>query len=227
MEQIVTQKDKLRYATKEEVDFEQLPDLVKYDEALKNLITQLFVGDVIISPTSEAFEYATKENNKDLEFPFISLWHDATINFNKGSNSQMGYQRGFMFQNPSPVYSEDTNKVIQNDKSRSKLVENLYIKIGYQLDVWGITASSTAQVAQELMFWFYENQEVAIRYGGIPLRFTFSIGDQLVDNSDLTLYASEGKLYRYTLEIEVDAVLFRSQQYLNVLDPVIDIEIQK
>lgn len=104
-----------------------------------------------------------------------------------------------------------------------KNVKYLYIDIGYQFDVWGLDRKSTEEVSQELIFWLFENQEVEITYGDTPLVFTFTVPDTLIDNTDLVSYKTNGKLYRNTLNVQVSAVIMRSENYFNVLNPTVDV----
>ena len=55
------------------------------------------------------------------------------------------------------------------------------------------------------------------------LNFTFSIDNQIVDNSDLSLYQTQGKIYRYTLSIELQGVLLETKNFFTFLKPVIEI----
>lgn len=76
---------------------------------------------------------------------------------------------------------------------------------------------------QELLFWLYENQEASIKYQKRDIKFTFEIDDQLIDNSDLTLYESQGKIYRYTINIQTRVPLLRSENYFTVLHPNVEV----
>lgn len=88
----------------------------------------------------------------------------------------------------------------------------------------GTNRFDTEQLMQELLFWLYENQEVTTKYQGKDLKFSFDIDTQVIDNSDLTQYESEGKLYRYSLNILAHCILFRSENYFTVLHPNIKVE---
>ena len=107
-----------------------------------------------------------------------------------------------------------------------KNVKYLYIKIGYQLDIWGLDRKSTEEVAQELIFWLFENQQVSIKYDDQDLDFSYTVPDTWIDNTDLVSYKANGKLYRNTLRIEVSATVMRSENYFNVLEPIVNIGVE-
>ena len=103
-----------------------------------------------------------------------------------------------------------------------KNVKYLYIDIGYQIDIWGLDRKSTEEVAQELIFWLFENQQISVEYNGDQLDFSFVVPDTLIDNTDLVSYKTNGKLYRDTLRVQATVVIMRSENYFNVLKPTID-----
>ena len=136
------------------------------------------------------------------------------------------YHDGIDFQNPLKIFNE--NGTLKGTNERLAKNQNfLYIIIGYQIEVWGIDRLSTEQVTQELVFWLYENQQVYANMMDEDLRFTFSIDNQIIDNSDLASYQSQGKLYRYTLSIELQGVLLRTKNFFTLLHPIINIEEMK
>lgn len=199
----------------------------KYDEALKRLLKVVFpTGNVINEPVNTAFEYATKQLNStsDLKFPFISIYRDNTLTVDT-KTSFANYNEGIPMFKELPIYKDNgelsgtTNRIAKNAKS-------LYILIGYQIDCWGIDRKSTEELVQELIFWLYENQQLSLEYYGQELSFSFEIDNQIVDNTDLTKYNTEGKLYRYTLRIVLHASIFRSENYFTVLKPSIKIELE-
>lgn len=87
----------------------------------------------------------------------------------------------------------------------------------------GTDRFSAEQLMQETLFWIYENQQVEVEYQGKKFLFTFEIGDEIVDNSDLVQYNSSGKLYRYSLNIQLQATLLRSENYFTALHPNIEV----
>lgn len=195
----------------------------QYGEGLKKLFKEVFNGDTILQPVNTAFEYAFKNTEGKITFPFISLYPNTTIAIDKRNTAYPSYKEGLSFQNPLPTFT-NTGEFKGTNERLAKNAKFIYIIIGYQIDVWGTDRLSAEQLMQELLFWLFENQEVEITYQGKKLKYSFDIDDQIVDNSDLSLYHSEGKIYRYTLGIQVHATLLRSENYFTVLHPNVEVE---
>lgn len=196
----------------------------KFGEAFKLILKDVFSGDVIMEPVGTAFQYATKQTENKLRFPFISFYPNPNIVLDNANNSMDQYHDGSKFENPMTIYDE---KTLEKKGFNVRLAKNqnfLYIIIGYQIDVWGTDRLSTEQVIQELVFWLYRNQQVSVKLMDEELNFTFSINNQIVDNSDLTIYQSQGKIYRYTLGIELQGVLLETQNFFTLLKPVITVD---
>lgn len=210
----------------ESIEQNKLSNISKYGEALKELIKEVFTSkNVVYEPVDTAFDFAFKQLGGNLGFPMISIFHNPTFTINKSFNSFGSYKTGSRFQSELPLYEEGTMKPLGKSNKLSKNVKNLYIKIGYQLDVWATDRLTAEQVAQELLFWLYDNQEVSIKYQDVEYSFSFDIGDSLIDNSDLVQYKSKGALYRYTLNIMTEATLLQSKNFFNYITPVMDVGI--
>ena len=196
--------------------------LSMFHEALAEKIKSVFNGNVILSPVDEAFDYAIRQDSGELKFPFISLYPSPNIEISSKNNNYNAIQFGSPMYSEVPIYDKQgectgtTNKV-------SKNVKNLYINIEYQIDIWSINRQTVEEVTQELIFWLYENREMSIKYYGQELFFTFIIGDNIVDNSDLLNYETNNNIYRMTLNIMVTGSIFRTENYFNVLNTQIDI----
>lgn len=203
-------------------------DIVKYTgisafhNSVVKLIGNVFKGKVVLEPVDTAFEYALKQTKNNLEFPFISLYPAPNIEISSLNNNYSAIKDGMPMYRETPIYNENgemtgvTNKI-------SKNVKNLYINIEYQIDVWSTTRKEVEEVTQELLFWLYENRELTINYYGKTLYFTFVIGDNIVDNTDLVNYETNNKIYRMTLNIVVTGSIFRTENYFNVLHTNIDV----
>lgn len=190
----------------------------KFGEGFKALINSVFNGDTIYAPVDEAFEYATKQTENKVRFPFISFYVNPNILLDNSNNSMDQYHDGMNFQNPLKIYNEQGKEIGTNERL-AKNQNFLYIILGYQIDIWGTDRYSTEQLAQELIFWLYENQQISTKLQGEDLNFTFEIDNQLIDNSDLALYQSQGKLYRFTLNINLQGVLLRTKNFFTLLKP--------
>ena len=195
----------------------------KYGEALKKLIQSVFSGSVIMEPVDTAFQYAIKQTENDLKFPLISFYPDNTVTLDRKNIAMPSYKQGLKYQNPLNIYNEN-NELIDTNERLAKNVKFLYIIIGYQIDMWATTRLEAEEAMQELLFWLYENQQVEIEYQGQKLVFSFDLAGEVIDNSDLVAYQSNGKIYRYTYGIQVHATLMRSENYFTVLKPNVIVE---
>lgn len=195
----------------------------KYGEALKKLLKEVFNGAVIMEPVETAFQYAIKQTDNKLELPMISFYPDNSIVIDRKNSSMPSYSTGLEFQNPINIYNKDGTLKGTNERL-AKNVKFLYIIIGYQIDVWATTRLEAEEVMQELIFWLHHNQQVEIEYQGTKLAFSFDLASEIVDNSDLVSYTTNGKLYRYTYGIQVHATLLRSENYFTVIKPNITVE---
>lgn len=195
----------------------------KIHNALLNFIKSSFVGSVIFEPVDTAFDYAMRQTKGDLKFPFISLYNSPSIEISALNNNYSAIKEGTPMYRQVPVYDKQGNQTGFTNKV-SKNVQNLYINIEYQLDIWATTRRDVEDVMQELLFLLYDKREVSINYYGQELYFTFTIGDNIVDNSDLVNYDTNNKIYRMTLNVLVTGSIYRTTNYFNVLEPKIDID---
>ena len=195
----------------------------KYGEALKKLIKEVFNGAVVMEPVETAFQYAIKQTENNLELPMISFYPDNTVQLDRKNNAMPSYDEGLQFQNPMPTYNKD-GSFNKYNKRLAKNAKFLYIIIGYQIDVWATTRLEAEEVMQELVFWLFQNQQVNVEHLGVNLEFSFDLANEIIDNSDLVSYQTNGKLYRYTYGIQVHATLLRSENYFTVIKPNVEVD---
>ena len=50
-----------------------LPVIAQYDEAVKELLSQVFAGNVILAPVDRAFELYLNQQKDEIHFPFFSV----------------------------------------------------------------------------------------------------------------------------------------------------------
>lgn len=193
-----------------------------FHQAVKDALSSVFLGNVILEPVDTAFDYAIKQSGNNLTFPFISIYPAPNIEISSKNNNYYAIKNGAPMYTEVPVYNEQGEYVDSTNKVR-KNVKNLYINIEYQIDIWSTDRQSVEEVTQELLFWLYETRELKVKYYGKELIFTFVVGDNIVDNSDLLNYETNNKLYRMTLNILVTGSLFRTENYFNVLETKINI----
>lgn len=193
-----------------------------YHRAVLELIKSAFSGQVVLEEVDAAYDNAVKQVKGKMQFPFISIYPTPTIEFENSKNSFPSYHIGSPMFTQVPVFDE-YGKYEKSDDKVAKNVKSLYINIEYQVDVWAIDRQTAEEVIRELMFWFYENQELSVTFYGQPLTFTFTVGNNIQDNTDLVNYESNGKIYRYTTNILLSTAIFRTENYFTVQKPKIDI----
>ena len=194
-----------------------------YHQALVDMIGKVFKGHVVYEQVDLAFDYAQKHNKGKVEFPYISVYASPNIEISALNNNYQAIKYGAPMVNEVPIY-DDYGKETGVTNKVSKNVKNLYINIEYQIDVWAVDRQTVEEVTQELVFWLYENRELSINYYGQELIFTFTVGDNIVDNSDIINHETNNKLYRMSLNILVTGSIYRTENYFNVLKTSIDID---
>lgn len=194
-----------------------------YHEAVQKLIKSVFSGNVVLETVETAYDNAIKQVRGKMEFPFISIYPTPTIEFDNSKNSFPTYNVGAPMYTRVPIFDKHGVYEGSND-NYAKNVKTLYINIEYQVDVWAVDRQTAEEVIRELMFWFYENQEVSVNFYGEPLIFTFTVGSTIQDNTDLVNYESNNKIYRFTSNIALSTAIFRTENYFTVKKPKIDIE---
>ena len=193
-----------------------------YHYALIKLIKSVFSGPVVLESTESAYDNAIKQIKGKMTFPFISLYPLPTIEFDNSKNSFPSYHLGSPMYKEVPIFDEH-GAFEGTDDNYAKNVKTLYINIEYQIDVWAVDRQTAEEVIRELMFWFYENQEVSVNFYGEPLIFTFTVGTAIQDNTDLVNYESNNKIYRFTSNIVLSTAIFRTENYFTVKKPNLDI----
>lgn len=107
----------------------------EYGEALKKLFKQVFNGLVLLSPPDQAFDYAYKNTDGKITFPFISFYPNNNIILDRKNIAYASYKEGYPFENPLELY-DDNGKSKGTNNRLAKNAKFLYIIIGYQIDVW-------------------------------------------------------------------------------------------
>ena len=193
-----------------------------FHNALQKLIKSVFSGNVVLESVESAYDNAIKQIKGKMTFPFISIYPLPTIEFDNSKNSFPSYHLGSPMFKEIPIYDKH-GEFLETDNNYAKNVKTLYINIEYQIDVWAVDRQSAEEVIRELMFWFYENQEVSVNFYGEPLIFTFTVGNNIQDNTDLVNYESNNKIYRFTTNIALSTAIFRTENYFTVKKPQVDI----
>jgi hypothetical protein len=166
---------------------------------------------------------AINQTDNNVKYPLISIYPDVEYKIS-GENSFPRYQLGVKSQDFIDIRDDATGKYRGNSAVLSKNIQHLYIDIDYQVDIWSLSRSEGLQVVQELLFWLWNQQEVKMEYYGKEYILSLVPPESFTDNSDLTQVETEGKMYRFTLTVLVHAAIYRSKNYFNVLERVINLD---
>jgi len=196
-------------------DLKNLPVIAKYDEAFKELISQVFAGKVILAPTDRAFElYINQTQGEKIKFPFISLFPSGPYNSvnNNFASSHIGHPayRSAIIYDDNTLEKKGQNKLMQN------FYQVMYFDIPYSIECWSNNRIQALQLVQELIFWLNSQGEVKIQYKNNEYTANMTINNTITDNTGYTNYANIGNIYRFTLNINIEAPVFRTQNYLNI-----------
>lgn len=206
-------------------DMKDLPVIAKYDEAVKELLSQVFAGSVILAPSDRAFELYVNQQEDKIHFPFISIF-PANTGYTRVNRNFAQSNIGNPVNRAAYLYDDDTLK----KKGRTNLMQNFYqvqyYNIPYVIDCWSTNRIQALQLVQELMFWLQSQGEVLISYKNNHYTANLTIGDTIIDNTSYTSYSDLGSIYRFTIAINIEAPVFRTQNYLNITQSQLEIKLK-
>lgn len=206
-------------------NLKDLPMLGKYDEAVKQLLKQVFAGKVILAPYERAFELFITQEKETIKFPFISLfpvrgYRMTNRNFAQAKIGNPVYRQAQLY-NSDTLSKEGVSNTMQN------FYQYLCFDILYQIECWSTNRVEALQLVQELMFWLTAQGQVLVSYKEHKMTCNLSIDDSITDNSTYTDYENIGNIYRFTIEITIEAPVFRTQNYLNITSAEMVIEMKE
>ena len=198
-------------------DMKEMPHFMRYDEGLKEFIKNFFVGDVVIAPVDNFWEFYVKNTESDIKFPAISLYPvDYTL-----ANEQNNFatiQLGSFFQPAAEIVDEATNVKLGNTMNLSKAVRALYWNITYQINVWALTRDTALQLVQEIMFPLFQHKEFQIKYFNDKYSVPYTISDSITNQSSIGMNSANGTIYNYAFTLVVTGPIFDSKNYYNVIN---------
>lgn len=200
-----------------EQDMKGVAHFARYDEGLKTFLKEFFVGDVVIAPADEFWEFYIKNTENNIALPAISLFPESYV-FNSENNSFTRYQLGDPIQKRVDIINEDNNVKEGSTVLLSKMARALYYDITYQINIWGLNRDDTLQLLQEILFPLYQHSEYQISYFGENYSIPYQIGSDIINNSQMGINQNGGTLYRYTISLNITAPIFDSKNYYNVTD---------
>ena len=191
-----------------------LPVIAQYDEAVKELLSQVFAGSVILAPTERAFELYVNQKGDELHFPFISLFPESGYSRTYKNFAQSNI--GNPIRRAALVYDDATLKKLGINKEMQNFYQVMYFNIPYKIDCWSTNRLEALQLVQELEFWLQAQGEVKIKYKEQVYTANMLVEDEIEDATAYTSYSDLGNIYRFSIRISIDAPVFRTQNYLNI-----------
>lgn len=197
-------------------DMKEMPHFIRYDEGLKEFIKNFFVGDVIISPVDQFWEFYIKNSGNDIKFPAVSLF-PSDYELNGDQNNFSSIQLGTFIQDDVNIIDEATNEKQGATKLLSKAARTLYFNIPYQINVWALNRNDALQLVQELLFPLFQHKEFPIRYFNDEYLVSYQISSTINNNSTIGTNSDQGTMYIYSFSIVVTAPIFDSKNYYNAV----------
>lgn len=196
-------------------NMKDLPVIAKYDEAVKELLSQVFAGNVILAPADRAFELYVNQKKDKVHFPFISLF-PVQSGYTRVNRNYMQSNIGEPINRAAYLF----NKATLEKTGQTDLMQNFYqvqyYNIPYSIDCWSTNRIEALQLVQELCFWLQSQGEVIVNYKNHKYTANMTIGETIADNTAYTSYSDMGNIYRFTININIEAPVFRTQNYLNL-----------
>lgn len=195
-------------------DLKTLPMIAKYDEALRTLLSQVFAGKVILAPSDRAFELYIGQVQEEIKFPFISLFPSG--GYTEINQNYMQTNVGIPAYRQALLYNDDTLKYEGQSPTMQNFYQAMYFNIPYAIECWSSNRIQALQLVQELMFWLKAQREVLVSYKEILFKANLQVGSDIQDNSAYVSYPDLGNIYRFTIQIVIQAPVYRTANYLNI-----------
>lgn len=197
-------------------DMKEMPHFARYDEGLKEFIKTFFVGDVVIAPTDQFWEFYIKDTKNDIKFPAISLF-PGEYSLNTEQNNFSSIQLGTFIQDEVDIIDEATNVKEGETKLLSKAARTLYFDIPYQINVWATKRDHALQLVQEILFPLFQHKEFKIEYFNKEYLVPYQISPTINNNSMIGTNSDQGTMYIYSFNLTVTAPIFDSKNYYNAV----------
>jgi len=206
-------------------DMKDLPVIAKYDEAVKELLSQVFAGNVILAPSDRAFELYVNQQNDKLHFPFISIFPSSN-GYTRVNKNFAQSNIGNPINRAAILFNNDTLKKTGQTKLMQNFYQVQYYNIPYIIDCWSTNRIQALQLVQELMFWLQSQGQILINYKDKKYTANLTIDDTIADNTSYTSYSDLGNIYRFTIAINIEAPVFRTQNYLNITKSELEVTLK-
>lgn len=183
-----------------------------YDKAIEQKLKDI-LGDSRISivPFEVAFRKSGANSKDDVKLPFVS------VNRTGYSLSTLNKTiTGYMVGKPKGIINPDQETYVRNSY--------IPINVNYTLDVVTRNRQENDELCRELIIYIHRNPELLaeVSYLNIIQRFGFHwfLGDDIVDNSEISDFENRGQYYRSTLSLLVDEAQLLYIKKINPLDDV-------
>lgn len=207
-------------------DMKDLPIIAKYDEAVKELLSQVFAGSVILAPADRALELYINQKQDKVHFPFISLF-PASTGYTRINRNYMQSNIGNPINRAAQLFNGDTLEKTGQTKLMQNFYQVQYYNIPYTIECWSTNRIQALQLVQELVFWLQSQGEVLVNYKTNKYTANMTVADSIMDNTAYTSYTNIGNIYRFTININIEAPVFRTQNYLNLSKSVVEITLKE
>lgn len=205
-------------------DMKELPVIAKYDVAVRELLSQVFAGSVILAPSDRAFDLYIDQMKDKLRFPFISLFPSGGYTCINKNYPQSNI--GNPIHRQAILYDNSTLEKIGRSSIMQNFYQVMYFDIPYSIECWSTNRIQALQLVQELAFWLKAQGQVLIKYKDSKFTANMTIQDNIQDSTSYTSYADLGNVYRFTLNINIEAPVFRTANYLNITKAEIELELR-
>lgn len=205
-------------------DMKDLPVIAKYDVAVQELLAQVFAGNVILAPADRAFDLYVGQQKETIKFPFISLFPSGgytRVNRNfQQSNIGQPIHRAAILRDNNTLEKVGQTPLMQN------FYQIMYYNIPYSIECWSTNRIQALQLVQELAFWLQAQGQVLVKYKEHNFTANMTVSEDIQDTTSYTSYSDLGNIYRFTLNISIEAPVFRTTNYLNIVKAELELELK-
>ena len=206
-------------------DLKDLPVIAKYDEAVKELLSQVFAGNVILAPTDRAFDlHIGQAKDNKIRFPFISLFPSGGYRRTNKNFAQSNI--GWPVNRAAILYDDDTLQKKGTTNNMQNFHQVMYYDIPYSITCWSTNRIQALQLVQELAFWLQAQGQVLIQYKDKQYTANLTVDDTIQDATSYASYADLGNIYMFTLNISIEAPVFRTANYLNITKASLELKLK-
>lgn len=177
---------------------QEYSDIEKFDRAVYDYLTTI-CDKIVYAPTQKALRTITKKEEFSDKKPwnFLSFYRDPSFDIDWGRMN-----------NPGTVSGDFVRlREIEGVGREARYVHNIPVTLTYSVNIWASKAKEVQNLAISLISKIYMQDqvlEVPLNPDGEMGRFHI-LNASWEDTSDLERETEIGKIYRHTIEFNVDA----------------------